>query len=261
MATCPNGHQTAASDYCDVCGRPLTAAASPVLRPVTPQDCPHCHRRNAADALFCETCGYDFMTGQMPPNDLAELLGIAPRDPRSEQGAETQIVSPADEPTAPISSPLPDANPMESESPTTPGHAPRQPVWLAEVWVDPAWYEAQVTDNPRPPVGLPRLVRLGKDSALIGRPSAGRGIRPDVDCEPDTACSRRQAMLTFDGARWLIEDLESANGTYVGPATGLLPTEPIPRGRVELRPDDRVYVGAWTRIVVRRATPEELATI
>ena len=36
------------------------------------------------------------------------------------------------------------------------------------------------------------------------------------------------------------------------------PSDPVPPGqRRELSEDDRVYVGAWTRIVVRRATPEE----
>jgi hypothetical protein len=28
----------------------------------------------------------------------------------------------------------------------------------------------------------------------------------------------------------------------------------------ELDDDDRLYVGAWTRVVVRRATPEEIDT-
>ena len=42
------------------------------------------------------------------------------------------------------------------------------------------------------------------------------------------------------------------------PASGPLPVDPIAPGtRRELSEDDRVYVGAWTRLVVRRATPEE----
>ena len=70
--------------------------------------------------------------------------------------------------------------------------------------------------------------------------------------------SRRQAQLTTDGQRWWVEDLQSSNGTYVGPASGPLPSEPVPPGqRRELDEDDRIYLGAWTRLVVRRATPEE----
>jgi hypothetical protein len=37
-----------------------------------------------------------------------------------------------------------------------------------------------------------------------------------------------------------------------------LPDNPIPVGaKREIQPDDRIYVGAWTRIVVRPATAEE----
>jgi hypothetical protein len=68
------------------------------------------------------------------------------------------------------------------------------------------------------------------------------------------------AQLTTDGQRWWVEDLQSSNGTYVGPASGPLPVDPIAPGtRHEFSEDDRVYVGAWTRLVVRRATPEERA--
>ena len=59
-----------------------------------------------------------------------------------------------------------------------------------------------------------------------------------------------------------MEDLESANGTFVGSASGALPEDPIPVGaKRELAPDDRIYVGAWTRIVVRPATEDEQATL
>jgi pSer/pThr/pTyr-binding forkhead associated (FHA) protein len=64
-------------------------------------------------------------------------------------------------------------------------------------------------------------------------------------------------MLSTDGNRWWIEDLDSANGTFVGAAAGPLPAMPIPQGRVELNPGQRIYVGAWTRIVVRKATEDE----
>jgi pSer/pThr/pTyr-binding forkhead associated (FHA) protein len=71
--------------------------------------------------------------------------------------------------------------------------------------------------------------------------------------------SRRHAQLTSDGTRWFVEDLGSSNGTFVGQASGPLPDEPISVGpRTELDDDDRLYVGAWTRVVVRRATPDEV---
>ena len=99
---------------------------------------------------------------------------------------------------------------------------------------------------------------LRHTSLLVGRSSASRGITPDLDCGMDSGVSRRHAQLTTDGTRWWVEDLGSANGTYLGDAVGELPVNPIPTGqRRELDADDRIYVGAWTRIVVRPATPEE----
>ena len=71
--------------------------------------------------------------------------------------------------------------------------------------------------------------------------------------------SRRQAQLTTDGQRWWVEDLQSSNGTFVG--SGQRPAaerrRSPPGQRRELAEDDRIYLGAWTRLVVRRATPEE----
>ncbi len=71
--------------------------------------------------------------------------------------------------------------------------------------------------------------------------------------------SRRQAQLTTDGQRWWVEDLQSANGTYVGSGqrTAAERRRCRPASASELDEDDRIYVGAWTRLVVRRATPEE----
>ena len=97
-------------------------------------------------------------------------------------------------------------------------------------------------------------------SVLVGRPSKSRGINPEIDCGDDTGVSRRQAQLTTDGQRWWVEDLQSSNGTYVAPSSSPLPEDPIPPGqRRELNEDDRIYIGASTRLVVRRATPEEQA--
>jgi FHA domain len=134
--------------------------------------------------------------------------------------------------------------------------------WVAEVWIDPAWYEAQQSPDPMPSPGLPVVVPLHSKSILIGRTSRSRNIHPQIDCEPDSSVSRRQTQLTTDGRRWWVEDLDSANGTFVAPATGPIPSDPIPVGvKHELAADDRIYVGAWTRIVVRQATEDEKASL
>lgn len=129
--------------------------------------------------------------------------------------------------------------------------------WVVEIWIDPDWYAGQQSPEPCPSPGVPDVV-AAHDGALVGRPSASRNIRPDIDCGTDTGVSRRQALLTTDGRRWWIEDLGSSNGTYVGPASGPLPVDPI-TSKVEVDADDRIYVGAWTRLVVRPATDSERA--
>ncbi|WP_157974138.1 FHA domain-containing protein, partial [Desertihabitans aurantiacus] len=159
-------------------------------------------------------------------------------------------------PPAPVpSAPVPSA----PEAPTEVAPAATDEAgWVAEIWIDPDWYALQNSADPMPSPGPPEVVVLRGRSLLVGRVSRSRNIHPDISCEADSGVSRRQAQLTSDGSRWFVEDLGSANGTFVGPASGPLPERPVPVGqRVEVGPDDRVYVGAWTRMVIRRATAGE----
>jgi hypothetical protein len=246
-AVCPAGHTSTAEDYCDVCGMPIdTAVAGPStpplptdLPPESPvateggQPCPNCGTENAAEALFCEVCGYDFTTGSMPRPSASGAENDVAKDTATDTTDRTDT---ADTTTATL-------GPVE---------------WVVEVWIDPAWYEAQDSPDPLPSPGLPEVLPLRSTSVLVGRKSASRNINPDIDCGTDSGVSRRQAQLTTDGKRWFVEDLESANGTFVGPASAALPTDPIPVGtKHELDADDRVYVGAWTRLVLREATDDE----
>ena len=228
MSTCPAGHESTATDYCDVCG--LAMGAAPADAPPAPADapdttsCPNCSAANPPNALFCEACGYDFTTGSMP------------------------------RPLTPPAAPAEPAAPAASQNPSP----PLTERWVAEVWIDPDWYADQESTDPLPSPGLPHVVPLKNTSILIGRASRSRNITPDIDLSSDNGISRRHAQLTTDGTRWWVEDLGSSNGTYVGGAVGALPTTPVPVGqKQEISEDDRIYVGAWTRIVVRRATEGE----
>lgn len=270
MTRCPNGHYTSAADYCDICGAPLEAAAdvtaggaAPADGAVTPagapaaaglEPCPGCGTPHGPDALFCEGCGYDFTTGTMP-RPLDPPAGIDPAPPAPAQPDLATVTGEADPAGAPAAegsdaaggSGLPDV-----PVPPTIGR------WVVEVWVDPAWHTESQSPDPMPSAGPPRSVVLSSRSALVGRPSASRNIHPDVDCAEDTGVSRRHAQLTTDGTRFFVEDLESANGTFVGASGAPLPKDPVAVGaKRELDPDDRVYVGAWTRLVVRPATEDE----
>jgi hypothetical protein len=264
--TCPDGHASASEDYCDVCGiampadsptAPEAEETAPDLAPVrgTTQECPNCSAGNPADALFCEACGYDYTTGTMP-RPVEPLLGLptpgaplpAPasaQDAAEEDGAETAS-EPADAP-----------EPADASDRST-APALDEP-WVAEVWIDPDWYHDQGSSDPMPSPGLPTVVALRHTSSLIGRTSRSRGIAPEVDVSGDPGVSRRHAQLTTDGSRWFIEDLGSANGTYVGAATAELPGEPVPGGqRREIAAGEQVYLGAWTRIVIRKAAEGEV---
>lgn len=260
--TCPNGHPSVATDYCDTCGAPIApdVGAAPAGSPPTPapapssggaimpatQACPNCGTHNVSDALFCEACGYDFTTGAMPrPTPPTSSLDLGAT------GA----------PQPPLAPPAPTA-PAPTTATAQPPLAPPVPLeWVVEAWVDPDWYALQDSDQPCPSPGLPRIIPLTVRSVLIGRTSRSRNIHPEIDCSPDIGVSRRHAQLSTDGTRWWIEDLQSSNGTFRGPDTGPPPSEPLTPGmRHELHEGDRVYVGAWTRLVVRRATEEEKAS-
>jgi len=290
--TCPDGHSSDSGDYCDVCGAPI--AAAPASAPATPppsaaapsavampsgqpataagarppagatgpaasaldldaaapaavgeRSCPHCGAQNAPDALFCEDCGYDFTTGQLP-RDMPPPSGVTDTSTGGLAGAGSGAAGAAGSAASP---------------PTPSAPAPSPPVeWVGEVWVDPEWYAAQEAEDPCPSAGMPVVVPLTGSSLLVGRHSTSRNIHPAVDCSTDTGVSHRHAQLTTDGQRWWVEDLQSANGTYIGSAGAGLPHAAIvPGQRVEFADDDRIYLGAWTRLVVRRATSEERA--
>ena len=87
---------------------------------------------------------------------------------------------------------------------------------------------------------------------LIGRRHEARGIEPAIDLSgplADPAASHRHAMLTrLDDGGYTVTDLDSTNGTELN--DGAVTLEP---GRAHRLVDgDRIHVGAWTTITIRR---------
>jgi serine/threonine-protein kinase len=65
--------------------------------------------------------------------------------------------------------------------------------------------------------------------SLIGRMDPNRGIRPEVDLskyDPAARVSRRHAKIVVQGNQFFIEDLGSANGTFVNGTMRLAPSKP-----------------------------------
>lgn len=227
MPTCPNGHNSADDEYCDVCGlamagtsspEPGTGAAAdhPDVDDVAPgaSTCPACGA--ALDGRFCESCGHDSLTA--PPAGSLPSAGAAPD---------------VDVPAAPKA-------------------------WTATVTADRAYFN-QVMAIGGPDAGgieFPafcpdRYFPLRGKQITIGRHSASRGINPDIDLTgppADPGVSHLHAMLLLDADGGLsIVDLGSSNGTTVNDTqTSLRANTPRP-----LADGDRVHVGAWTTITVR----------
>ncbi len=85
-----------------------------------------------------------------------------------------------------------------------------------------------------------------KDVALVGRSSPADGVEPDVDLsEMDTnrLVSRRHAFIMRRRGGFVIEDLESVNGTYLNGVQRLQP-----HAQILLRDGDQISFGE-TRVI------------
>jgi hypothetical protein len=186
-------------------------------------ECPNCSAPYGDLDVFCENCGYDFISGTLPEPAEPAPTGV---DPQEESAA-----------------------PASND--------------VAIVSVDPAFFERMRFEGVDVPDPLPSPVQvtLPASDVLIGRHSSSRGVFPDIDlrglfAEPDRdpAVSTTHARLrrTDDGG-WTVTDLGSTNGTFLGDST-----EELPRGSaVPIEPGTPVFVGAWTRIELTATEPPE----
>jgi hypothetical protein len=222
--TCPNGHQSESTDYCDTCGAVIAgstpAAADPATAqmPVVPPaaTCPNCGAPREADEAFCEVCGLDFATGQLPVAPATDPTGAGAPPPAAAATAE----------------------------------------WVAVVSADHRYFESNQAESPDASVTFPtdaevREVPLTTSEILIGRRSDSKGIFPAIDLSQppaDPGVSRKHAVLRQEADGWVVVDQGSTNGTVVRSAVS-----PIKPGEaVRLHDGDHLHVGAWTRITLQR---------
>jgi hypothetical protein len=216
-------------------------------------ECPSCHFDNEDGALFCEQCKSDLSAPHSPVPALApaavavEALPFAPLGEAVAPGAdalvaEAALAVPVAEATVQevVSAPpavavaFPVAEPMSRPDPE-PAPADAAPSSMAagtatmQGSVAPSSPPpAPATPTPLPPGVEPKLVvvrglRMDVEYPLYRGPNfLGRADEKPVDIDledqesPDRVYSSRQhAVITFEDGLLTIEDLNSANGTFV----------------------------------------------
>ncbi|MEU9413190.1 FHA domain-containing protein, partial [Streptomyces sp. NPDC048281] len=138
--------------------------------------------------------------------------------------------------------------------------APQSPAtWMATIGPDREYFMAMMQRSGPEAAGLnlpaysPEQQRaLTGNQVTIGRRRHSTGDTPDIDLSvppEDPGVSHQHAVLVQqpDGS-WAVVDQNSTNGTTVnGGEEPIQPFVPVP-----LQDGDRVHVGAWTTITVRR---------
>ncbi|OIJ69387.1 FHA domain-containing protein [Streptomyces mangrovisoli] len=149
-----------------------------------------------------------------------------------------------------------------TQAPPTQGYAqaPRPPAgWTATIGPDRDYFLAMMQRSGPEATGLnlpaysPEQQRtLSGNQITIGRRRHSTGDTPDIDLSvppEDPGVSHQHAVLVQqpDG-NWAVVDQNSTNGTTVnGSEEPIQPFVPVP-----LQDGDRVHVGAWTTITIRR---------
>jgi FHA domain-containing protein len=221
MPACPAGHDSSATDFCDVCGMriggaaagsvsqtsgagPASGGASAAAQAPPGEPCPQCGTERTGQ--FCEGCGFDFSTGE-------------------------PAASPADPPAS-------------------------ASVWTAVVTADHAYYDRVIAAGgpDAQSIEFPgycpeRRFQLSGKEMRIGRRSASQGLEPEIDLTgppADPGISHLHAVLIAQpGGGWSVLDPGSSNGTQVNDTdieTGVA---------VPLNPGDRISIGAWTVLTLQ----------
>jgi hypothetical protein len=223
--------------------------------------------------MFCENCGYDFITGSLPTGDDAvhrSVPSFAPPRPSTDgsTGGSTSGSGPmaaaSASTTGPDSGPAAQQPAVESAPPSVldpdsggvgpgpvGGEVPRLRVAVA---ADRAFFDQMVTDDEidfPDPAPMAQEIDLAGTELHIGRTSDSRAIHPDIDVADltdDQAVSSRHAVLRVanDGT-FTITDVGSTNGTFLDAVDSDRLTAGVP---VEVKPGVPIFVGAWTRLTI-----------
>jgi hypothetical protein len=227
VTLCPNGHKSDSVDYCDTCGARIAGAPS-----------------TAAPG------------SSTPPAELAP-----PAPPVVAPPAGPPITCPHCTITQDSDNKYCEACGYDFSNGTIPfpivSAAPKAVAWEAVVSADASYHARSGATDVVFPTGAPeRRFMLTQPQELIGRKSDARGIHPQIDLASppeDTAISRSHCTLVRQPeGNYAIVDNGSTNGTFLNDATA-----PLTRGaQVVLADGDRIYLGAFTLITVKTASPD-----
>lgn len=166
------------------------------------QRCSHCNAEQLDGAIFCMECGANLLD-RSSRNETTTSLGYS-----SEQDMDFAL-----------------------QATVTPGSGPSG---------GPMYHNLNliVINSGR------RMAFDAREELLIGRKDNARGIYPDIDLGLDggydAGVSRRHALITLQDNACVLEDLESANGTYINGQR--LP----PRRAVPISNGDEIRFGTLT---------------
>lgn len=250
MIVCPNcNHQNPdGAVQCEACYTPLPATTS----------CPNCGTSVQTDASFCGQCGFDLRAGAAVTSAPETVAASSPTVAPTIQVSVPDLVTP-DPLVQPnpvnVSPQMPDPQPP-STSPPAPARVTPLPMAVES--------EAELAIGSSAPTVAPysfagagktqlqqqscRLLHVQTQTAIelpqnlsiihIGKPNDQ--IPPDIDVSGfphSEIVSRVHADIRVEGDSYYIEDVGSANGTYIN-------HNPLLSGnRHRLRPGDRISLG------------------
>ena len=184
--------------------------------------------------------------------------------PPQQQPFEQQPPAPFEQQQMPPQQPGPDQqwNGGPGQGPAAPPQGPSPVVgdgWVVAIAPDREYFMAMMGRSGPEAAGLnlpsyspEQVLPLANGQIAVGRRRNSTGEAPDIDlgsAPEDPGVSHQHALLVQqqDGS-WAVVDQNSTNGTTINLAEDpIQPYVPVP-----LHDGDRVHVGAWTTLTVRR---------